>query len=124
MALLLDSQEIQIKLSNRFISEAKQKSLMVVDGIVFRIQEPQKNGFNPKWYSHKYRKPAVRYEFATCFNTGQIVLIYVPFPCGSRDDITLFTVLDRRDFICEERRSGLMVDIEVTQLSFIDFFLA
>jgi hypothetical protein len=60
---------------------------MVVDGIDFRIQEHQKNGFNPKWYSHEYRKPGVRYEVAACFNTGHIVLIYGPFPCGSRDDI-------------------------------------
>jgi hypothetical protein len=63
---------------------------MVVDGIDFRIQEHQKNGFNPKWYSHEYRKPGVRYEVAACFNTGHILLIYGPFPCGSRDDIHLY----------------------------------
>ena len=63
---------------------------MVVDGIDFRIQEPRKNGFNPKWYSHKYHKSGVRYEVATCINTGHIVWIHGPFPCGSSDDITIY----------------------------------
>jgi hypothetical protein len=88
--LLLVSIETQIKLSNRLINDSQQRSTMVVDGIDFRIQEPRKNGFNTKWYSHKYNKPGIRYEVATCINTGHIVWIHGPFPCGSHDDRTVF----------------------------------
>jgi hypothetical protein len=63
---------------------------MVVDGIDLQIKEPLKNGFNSKWYSHKWNGPAVRYEVATCINTGRIVWIYGPFPAGRWADVRIF----------------------------------
>jgi hypothetical protein len=52
---------IQIKLSNRFLGDTQQRTVMVVDGIDFRIQEPRMNGFNKAWYSHKLHKTGIRY---------------------------------------------------------------
>jgi hypothetical protein len=83
---------LQIKLSDRFIGYTYQRATMVVDGIDFRIQEPRKNGFNKNWYSHKFRKPAIRYEVATCINTGHIVWMHGPFPAGSCDDKTIYQI--------------------------------
>ena len=58
--------------------------LAVVDGTDFRIQEPEP--FNRRWYSHKFQGPGVRYEVATCIQTGWIVWINGPFPCGRFPD--------------------------------------
>ena len=37
---------------------------------------------DPKWYSHKFLGPSVRYEIAVCIQTGDIVWHNGPFPCG------------------------------------------
>jgi hypothetical protein len=69
------------------------KSLIVVDGVDFRIQEIRKYGFNPRIHSHKFNKAALKYEVATCINTGEFVWIHGPFP-GSRHDLTIYRVLN------------------------------
>ena len=63
---------------------------MVVDGIDLQIKEPLKNGFDSKWYSHKWNGPGIRYEVATCINTGRIVWIHGPFPAGKWADIQIY----------------------------------
>lgn len=63
---------------------------MVVDGIDLKIREPLKNGFDSKWWSHKWNGPALRYEVATCINTGRIVWIHGPFPAGRWADIRIY----------------------------------
>jgi hypothetical protein len=63
---------------------------MVVDVIDFRIQEPRVKGFNKAWYSHKFHKAGIRYEVATCVNTGHIVWLYGPFPAGRHDTRTIY----------------------------------
>ena len=51
-----------------------------MDGTDYCIQE--QHPFNPKWYSHKFWGPAVRYEIAISIATGWIVWIHGPFPAG------------------------------------------
>ena len=43
-----------------------------------------------KFYSHKYKKLAFRYEVALCIKTGQIVWINGPYEAGSWPDINIF----------------------------------
>jgi hypothetical protein len=81
---------MQIKLSNRFKGDTHQVAVMVVDGIDFKIQEQRKEGFSKAWYSFKHNGPGIRYELATCINTGDIVWIHGPFPCGSHPDLKIY----------------------------------
>jgi hypothetical protein len=57
--------------------------LVTVDGTDFRICEP--TNFDKKWFSHKFNGPGVRYEIGICIQTGWIVWINGPFPCGTPD---------------------------------------
>jgi hypothetical protein len=61
---------------------------VTVDGTDFRIQEP--TPFSTKWYSHKFGAAGLRYEVAVCIQTGDIVWIHGPFPCGAWPDIKIF----------------------------------
>lgn len=45
--------------------------------------------FSPKWYSHKFHGPGVRYELAICIRTGEIVWAYGGVPCGEWSDLRL-----------------------------------
>ena len=76
---------IQIKFENRhLLSDPNQRCKITVDGTDFRIQEPIP--FNPKWYSHKFKGPGLRYEVAICIKTGWIVWVNGPFPAGEWPD--------------------------------------
>lgn len=57
-----------------------------VDGTDFRIEEPTK--FDRTWFSHKYKKAAVKYEVALDMD-GHIVWINGPFR-GSENDLAIF----------------------------------
>jgi DDE superfamily endonuclease len=61
---------------------------MTVDGTDFRIQEPVP--FCSKWYSHKFNGPGLRYEVGVCIQTGWIVWLHGPFPCGKYSDRSIF----------------------------------
>jgi hypothetical protein len=60
---------------------------VTVDGTDFRIYEP--GPFNPKWFSHKFRGPGVRYEIGLCIQTGWIVWVNGPYPCGEWSDLKI-----------------------------------
>ena len=60
---------------------------ITVDGTDFRILEP--TPFNRKWFSSKFRGPGVRYEVGVCIQTGWIVWINGPFPCGGWPDLKI-----------------------------------
>jgi len=60
---------------------------VTVDGTDCRIQEPQP--FSPKWYSHKFCGPGVRYEIVVAVNTGVIVSVNGPYCCGSWPDLKI-----------------------------------
>lgn len=73
---------------NRLAGDATNRCLVTVDGTDFRIQEP--SPFNRKWYSSKFNGPGVRYEVGICIQSGYIVWIHGPFPCGMMPDIRIF----------------------------------
>lgn len=78
----------QIKWEDRFKGDTGNWTLVTVNNMDFRIQEPRP--FSKKWYSHKFKTAGLRYEVAVCINTGHIVWINGPFPCGSWPDINIF----------------------------------
>ena len=59
--------------------------LISVDGTDFQIFE-----YGRKYFSHKNKKSALRYEIALNIITGDIVWINGPFPAGKYSDITIF----------------------------------
>ena len=62
--------------------------LVSVDGTDFKIYEHKP--FWKGWFSHKFRGPGVRYEVGLCIQTGWIVWIHGPFPCGAWPDLKIF----------------------------------
>ena len=64
---------------------------MTVDGTDFAIQEPYPycTNNNRKFYSHKFKRAGLRYEFAVCIATGDIIWFHGPFP-ASFPDLTIF----------------------------------
>lgn len=60
---------------------------MSLDGTDFRIYEPM--DFSPKWYSHKFKGPGLRYEIGLCIKTGAIVWANGGVPCGEYSDLKL-----------------------------------
>ena len=58
-----------------------------VDGTDFRIRKPRP--FHPRWYSHKFHGPALRYEVAISIATGWIVWLMGPFPAGEWPDLRI-----------------------------------
>jgi len=45
--------------------------------------------FSPRWFSHKFNGPGLRYEIAVSLSSGQIVWAHGPFPCGAYPDIKI-----------------------------------
>ena len=45
--------------------------------------------FNPKWYSHNFHGPGLRYEIGICIRTGHVVWAYGGLPCGEWPDLRL-----------------------------------
>lgn len=85
-----------------------QVSLLVVDGADYSCYEPGawKGLFSSSWFSHKHNGPGIRYELATCINTGDIVWFHGPFPCGSFPDIKIFRLALKRFLLASERVWG------------------
>ena len=100
---LAHSTLLQIKWSNRYQNDKGRTCLCTVDGTDYSIYEPKlregklvfdKRGrrltVDPKWYSHKFEGPALRYEIAVCIQTGDIVWSNGPFPAGKWPDKKIF----------------------------------
>lgn len=60
---------------------------VTLDGTDFRIREPTK--FSPKWYSHKFNGPGVRYEIGISIVKGDIVWASGGFPAGEWSDLKM-----------------------------------
>ena len=45
--------------------------------------------FDPKWWSHKFNGPGLRYEVGICIRTGDIVWAHGGLPCGEWPDLRL-----------------------------------
>ena len=61
--------------------------LVSLDGTDCRIQEP--SPFSPKWYSHKFHGPGLRYEVGLNSRNGDIVWVNGGVPCGEYSDLAL-----------------------------------
>ena len=60
---------------------------ITVDGTDFMIQEPRP--FHRRWFSKKFKGPGVRYEVGISIQTGWIVWINGPYPCGEWPDLKI-----------------------------------
>ena len=63
---------------------------VTVDCTDIRIQE--QNPFNTKWYSHKFRGPALRYEVAVSVVAGNIAWVHGSFSAGLFSDQRIFNL--------------------------------
>jgi len=59
-----------------------------VDGTDCKVKEP--SPFSPKWFSHKFRGPALRYEVRLTIASGYIAWVNGKFPCGTYSDLRIF----------------------------------
>ena len=63
---------------------------ITVDGTDFRVPLYRGAVNFKKHKSHKFNGPGLRYEVAIAIQTGDIVHVNGPFPCGRYQDITIF----------------------------------
>ena len=87
-----------------------------LDGTDFRIMEP--SDFDPKWWSHKFNGPALRYEIGICIRTGDIVWAHGGVPCGEWPDLRL-----ARNLILDSLFEGekIIADKGYNDLNFFHF---
>jgi uncharacterized protein affecting Mg2+/Co2+ transport len=78
---------LQIVWENRFRSDNGSQCKITVDGVDFPIKEPQP--FDPQWLSEKFNGPGIKYEIGVCIQTGWIVHVNGPYPCGKWHDLTV-----------------------------------
>jgi hypothetical protein len=78
---------IKINFENRFHLDNGSKCKISVDGTDCPIREPSE--FSGRWYSHKFRGAGLRYELGVCIQTGHIVWVNGPYPCGSFPDLKI-----------------------------------
>ena len=72
-----------------------------IDGTDCPISEPKI--FDKKWWSHKINAAGLRYEIGISLDTGDIVWVYGPFPCGSNPDVSIFRKGMKLE-LCENER--------------------
>ena len=82
----IDSQTFKkIDFENRRKQDKGNDCMMSVDGTDCPIEKKGR-----RWYSHKFKKPGVRYEVGVAIKSGDIVWINGPYPCGAYADIKIF----------------------------------
>jgi len=74
----------QLQWENRFLGANGSRCLIAVDGTDFIVQEP--HPFEPGWCSHKFHHAGVRHEVGISIQSGDIVWLNGPFPCGAFAD--------------------------------------
>jgi len=78
---------LQILWKNRHRGDVGVCCKISVDGTDYRLQ--RQHPFK-RFYSFKFKASGYRYEIAICIQTGDIVWINGPFPCGEYPDISIF----------------------------------
>ena len=78
----------QIKWEGRLKGDVGRVCKISVDGTDFLVKKQWDN--QASWISHKFKKPAVRYELGVCIQTGDIVWFAGPFRAGRFADLTIF----------------------------------
>lgn len=82
------SDKFQIKFDERLINcEPGQLAFVTLDGVDFKIFESKP--FNRKFFSHKFKASALRYEIGLALVTGHIVWAYGGYPAGEYPDLKL-----------------------------------
>jgi len=76
--------------------------LLTVDGTDYEGPELGRN-----WYSHKFKRSAVRYEIALCILTGDICWVSGPYEAGAWPDIKIF-----RDSLMSHLEKGERVEAD------------
>jgi len=71
---------LQIRWENRYLNYNGSRCLITIDGTDFMINEPFP--FEPGYYSHKFHRAGLRYELGVSIQSGDIVWLNGPFPCG------------------------------------------
>ena len=66
--------------NRRLLGRAHSHFKAFVDGTDFCIQEPVP--FPEKWYSHKFKRPGLRYDVGLSVRSGTLVWAHGPFPVG------------------------------------------
>ena len=80
----------QILWENCLVADIGCHQKITVDGTDFCIQPPNDGQPRSSWYSHKFKKPAVRYEVGISIQSGDIVWLSGPWRAGRYPDITIF----------------------------------
>ena len=75
--------------------------LISVDGTDFEIDWPPGN--RKSWFSHKFRRAALRYEIGVGILNGDIVWVNGPFPAGDWPDINIFCLHLKNNLDVHER---------------------
>lgn len=78
----------QIQWKNRLVNDNGSRCKVTVDGDDFRIFEPRP--FNRRWFTKKFKGPGLRFEVSVSVQTGWIVWVNGPFPCGSWPDLKIW----------------------------------
>lgn len=87
---------------NRWEGYNGSQATITLDGTDFMI--PEQYPFHPMWWSHKFNGPGLRYEIGVCIQTGHIVWVNGPFPCGAWPDLRI-----ARSWIITEMAPGEMM---------------
>lgn len=69
-------------------SPALPNTYVLVGGVDFKMQEP--TTFSLQWYSHKFRGPSIKYEWAMYIHERNLGWIRVPFLSGSWPGSNIF----------------------------------
>jgi hypothetical protein len=78
---------LQINWENRLAGSGNGLINVTIDGTDYRIQEP--HPFSTQWYGHKFNGAGVRYEIGVHIESGWIVWVNDPYPCGLWPDLAI-----------------------------------
>lgn len=68
-------------------AEPGTNAFVSLDGTDFAITA--QGGYNPDFFSHKFKGPGLRYEVGLNVATGQIVWVHGGYPCGAYPDLKI-----------------------------------
>ena len=95
---------MQVLFENRWAGYKGDVCTVYVDGKDFKTNKVLRftRAQCRKWYSHKYKHFAVKYEIASCINTGHVVHYSGPYR-GAVPDITIFRFFLKKNLASGEK---------------------
>ena len=94
---------MQISWSNRLRDDVVCSRKVTVDRTDFLCMPPNDGDSRKSWFSHKLKKPSVRYEVAVAIQSGDIVWVSGPWRAGRYPDITIFRNGGLKDKLLENQ---------------------